>query len=146
MWRPTEYEDLHKIVLPEDPCATDARSLIPDTDESRRLLKENARTWWEDSELLAIAGVAPLWKGVGTVWTLLTTQALERGVSLSLGVTRFIDMLHVERGYWRLQATTERGDEAARLWIIKLGFEYEGTMTAYGPDAMTHDMYARLRF
>ena len=146
MWKQTQYEDLHKISLPVDISGADVRTLMPDTDESRTLLKENARTWWEDSEVLAITGVSPLWNGVGTVWTLLTEASRSRGVLLSLGVIRFIDMLHVERGYWRLQATTESGDEAARLWIIRLGFQYEGTMVAYGPDAMTHDMYARLRF
>jgi hypothetical protein len=146
MWKPTEYEDLHRIVIPNNPSLTDARALLPETDESRAILKELARTWWDNKEILAIVGIAPLWKGVGTVWTLLTDESRNRGVLLSLGVTRFLDILHVERGYWRLQATTERGDETARLWIIRLGFQYEGTMTAYAPDAKTHDMYARLRF
>ena len=36
------------------------------------------------------------------------------------------------------------GDEPARLWILKLGFRYEGTMWSYGPDGKTHDMYARV--
>ena len=144
-WRSTQYEDLHRVVLEDDPSDADIRSLLPDTDETRSLLGENARTWWEGEEVLAIVGIAPLWKGVGTVWTLLSEASKQRGVSLTRGVLRFIDMLHRERGYWRLQATVELGDETGRLWIIQLGFQYEGTMVAYGPGGETHDMYARVR-
>lgn len=143
-WRDATYEDLHRIILPDDPPDCDVRSLLPDTEESRISLHGNARTWEEDGVIIAIVGVEPMWKGVGTVWTLLTSEAKERGVPLTRGVLRFVQMLHVERLYWRLQATVERGDEAARLWIIQLGFRYEGTMVAYAPDGKTHDMYARV--
>lgn len=143
-WRSTEYEDLHRIILPDDPPDCDVRSLLPDTEASRLSLRENAYTWEEDGRIIAIVGVEPMWKGVGTVWTLLTSETRERGVALTRGVMRFVEMLHVERGYWRLQATVERGDETARLWIIQLGFRYEGTMLAYSPGGETHDMYARV--
>jgi hypothetical protein len=144
-WRNTEYEDLHRIVLPNDAPSDDVRSMLSDSDESREAMKYNARSMVEGDRILAIAGVAPIWKGVGTVWTLITQEARDHGVVLSIGVRRLVKMLHVERGYWRLQATTERGDEPARLWIVGLGFSYEGTMIAYGPDMKTHDMYARVR-
>jgi len=144
VWRPTKYEDLHNIRLPDDPSDADMRSLLPDTMETEDLLRDNTRTWWEEEEILAIIGVGPLWKGVGTVWTLLTDKSRQRGVALTRGTIRWINMLHVERGYWRLQATTIHGDEVARLWIVQLGFSYEGTMACYGPDKQTHDMYARV--
>jgi hypothetical protein len=144
IWRDTEYEDLHRIRLPSDP-SDDCRSVLSDSDESRVALRYDAKTMCEGEKILAIAGVAPLWKGVGTVWTLISDEAREHGMRLSMGVYRLVNMLHVERGYWRLQATTVRGDEPARLWIVGLGFSYEGTMVAYGPDGMTHDMYARVR-
>ena len=142
MWTATEYRDLHKIRLPGN---NDMLSILVDSTATDDLLRDNARTWWEDDEVLAIVGVAPMWKGVGTVWTMLTDDARERGVALTRGVIRFIDMLEGSWGYRRLQATVVSGDEPARLWIVKLGFRYEGTMTAYGPDRTTHDMYARLR-
>lgn len=145
IWRDTEYEDLHRIVLPDALPCNDVRSMLSDSDESRHLLRYNARTMEDGDQILAIAGVQPLWKGVGTVWTLISVDARKHGVRLSMGIRRSLDMLHVERGYWRLQATVIRGDETARLWIIGLGFSYEGTMVAYGPQAETHDMYARLR-
>ena len=145
-WRPTKYADLHRIKLPEDPSDADVRGMLDDTDETGDFLHENSRTWDESGLILAIVGVSPLWKGVGTVWTLLTSDARQRGVGISRGVLRFIHMLHVERSYRRLQATIEHGDETARLWIVRLGFRYEGTMVAYAPDGKTHDMYARLRF
>ncbi len=144
-WRNTQYEDLHRIKLEDDPSDADIRSLLPDTDATRELLEENARTWWEEEEVLAIVGVAPLWEGVGTVWTLLSAASRQRGVLLTRGVLRFIDLLHQGRGYRRLQATVELGDEIAQLWIIRLGFKYESTMVAYGPGGETHDMYVRLR-
>jgi len=145
MWRETKYEDLHRIPLSDDPTDADMRSILTDSDDTRDLLRENARTWEEeDGRVIAIVGVAPMWKGVGTVWTMLSDEARDRGVPLTRGVLRFLRMLYRERGYWRLQATTVRRDEPARLWILQLGFGYEGTMVAYGPDGQTHDMYARV--
>lgn len=145
-WRETEYEDLHRIELPADPLEGDMRSM-PDTPEYRTFLREHARTWVDDDGLLlAVVGITPQWKGVGTVWTLLHRKAHEKGVSLTRGVLRCIDMLHRERGYWRLQATVEHGGHVAgELWMMQLGFEREGTMIAYGPDGKTHDLYARVR-
>lgn len=145
IWRDTEYEDLHRIVIPGDDPAEDIRAILNDSDESRAGLRQNARTMADGDEILAIAGVSPLWKGVGTVWTLIAPRARENGLRLSLGVQRLVEMLQDDRGYWRLQATIKRGDEPARLWIVGLGFRYEGTMVAYGPDRATHDMYARVR-
>ncbi len=141
-WRSTEYEDLHRINSPDTPAVG---SLWPDTAATREVLHDNARTWWEGDNILAIVGVAPMWKGVGQVWTALTPESRERGVALTRGVLRFLDMLHAERGYWRVQATAEQADSAAQHWILQLGFDFEGTMEAYGPDGKTHDLYARVR-
>ncbi len=144
-WRPTKYEDFERIALPNDPSGADVRNLLTDTDECRRTMEENGRTWEVDGQVIAIVGVTPLWKGVGAVWTFLSEESLSRGAMLTLRVLRFIEMLHRERGYWRLQATVERGHEPARLWIVRLGFTYEGTMVAYDMDGKTHDMYGRVR-
>ncbi len=144
MWRNTEYEDLQRIVLPGDPYDADMRSLLTDCAETREMLKQDTRTWEEDGRIIAIVGIAHQWRGVGTVWTLLTAESRERGVVLTRGMLRFLGMLHGERHYTRIQATVEHGDEAARDWIMQLGFEYEGTMFAYSPDGKTHDMYARV--
>lgn len=145
MWRSTEYEDLHRIPLPNDPADLDARSLLPDTQGTRDLLRENSRTWEDEGRIVAIVAVDPMWKGVGQVWTLLTWEARSRGVPLTRGVLRFINTLHQERGYWRLQATVEWGQDVAEKWIQQLGFEFEGKMIAYGPGGETHGLYARVR-
>ena len=145
-WRDTEYEDLHRIVLPGESSGADARDLYPDTEEMREILRRDGWTWEDPKQgILAIVGISMMWKGVGVVWTLLTDESRLRGVILTRGVLRLLERMHRERGYWRIQATVERGDEPARLWIIQLGFVYEGTMVAYGPDGKTHDMYARVR-
>jgi len=143
-WRPTEFEDLHRINLPDADAEADVRSILPDTEQSREMLYADARTWEDDGELLAIVGVAFQWKGVGVVWTLITDAAKARGVVLTRGVVRFLNELYNERGYWRLQATVEEGDDEAHVWIFRLGFSHEGTMTAYAPDQKTHDLYARV--
>ena len=144
-WRDAEFEDLFRIVLPNDPIESDMRGNLADTPQTRTLLRDNARTWEDDGEILAIVGVSPMWKGVGQVWTMLTENARERGVVLTRGVVGFLSMLHSERGYHRLQATVTRGDETGRLWILRLGFEYEGMMLAYGPDLQSHSLYSRVR-
>ncbi len=144
-WKPSEMRDLFDIDMPEEHSGSDVRSILVDNEQTRVMLRENARTAFDGSKPIAILGISQLWKGVGVVWTLLSEQSKENGFALSLGSSRFIRMMYVERGYWRLQATIIRGDEIARLWIVKLGFVYEGTMVAYGPDGQTHDMYARVR-
>ncbi len=143
-WRPTEFEDLFRIDLPDDPPESDMRAVLTDTDTTRDLLREHSRTWEDNGRIVAIVGVSPMWKGVGQVWTMLTVEARERGVMLTRGVLRFIADLPAARGDWRLQATVVRGDEPGRLWIVQLGFDFEGTMVAYGPDLKTHDLYARV--
>lgn len=145
-WRNAKYEDLHRVKLKTDPNSADMLSILPDTDSSRELLDRYGRTWMDGDTTLAVVGIAPQWKGVGTVWTLLSDEARGHGVALTRGMLRYLAMLHREWNYWRLQATVEAGDEAARLWIIQLGFQYEGTMVAYGPDLKNHDLYARVRF
>ena len=145
IWLPTEYEDLHRVKLLEDTVGSDVRSLMPDTEDYRAQLRETTRTWFIDDEVVAIIGVMPMWKGVGTVWTLLSEKSKEYGIALTRGVGHHVLMLQEDLGYRRLQATVERGNEKARLWIIQLGFCYEGTMIRYGPGGETHDMYARLR-
>ena len=145
MWREATYEDLHRIALPSDPPEHDIRSTAPDTPETREILQRDARTWEDEGRVLAVVGIRHMWKGAGEVWTMLSEESRERGVALTRGVLRFLDMLHLERGYWRLQATVEHGDEPARLWILQLGFTYEGTMIAYGPDMKSHALYARVR-
>lgn len=143
MWRPAEFEDLHRIRLSGDPT-DDLRSAFSDSDDDRNALREDARTWDRDGTVLAVIGVNKMWKGVGVVWTLISDEAKQSGFGLTRAAVREMNRLHAE-GYWRLQATVERGDEVARLWIVRLGFSYEGTMVAYGPIKETHDMYARVR-
>lgn len=143
-WRPTEYEDLHRIVLNDDPSDADLRCL-PDNEDSREYLRNNVMTWDEEGVLLAIVGVQEKWKGVAEVFTLFTDSARQRGLGLTRFTLRILDQLHRERGYWRIQATVAEDDEVARRWIVHLGFEFEGTMYAYGPDGRTYDLYARVR-
>jgi len=145
IWLPTEYEDLHRVKLLDDTVGSDVRSHMPDTEEYRVQLRETARTWFIDDEVVALIGVMPMWKGVGTLWTLLSEKSKEYGIALTRGSSRYVELLYDEFGYRRLQATTVHGNETAREWVVQLGFSYEGTMVGYGPDGESHDMYARLR-
>ena len=143
-WRAAQYEDLHRIVLADTPDM-DVRGNLPDNETTAELLGNHSRTWEKDGRPIAIIGIAPMWKGVGTCWTLLSEESKGHGFALTRSMYRVVEELHEERGYWRLQATVMRGDEPSRLWAVQLGFRYEGTMVAYGPDGSTHDMYARVR-
>lgn len=143
-WRETIYADLHRVRAEGGGVGIDITSVFPDNEETRTILRRDARTWEDDEGLvIAVIGVTELWKGVGTVWTMLSDRARERGPALTFRTVKLLRMLHVERGYKRIQATILHGDERARQWIINLGFTYEGTMVAYAPDGATHDLYAR---
>ena len=143
-WRATEYADLFRVKVDDESSADDVRSLLQDNEETRSMLLEYAHTFECNGDAIAIVGVAPMWSGVGTVWSLLSEHSKNHGIPLTRASIRFIEERQAQ-GFWRLQATVERGHWEAREWILALGFSYEGTMVGYGPDGKTHDMYARLR-
>jgi hypothetical protein len=145
-WREALYEDLFLMEpLQLSQCDQDLRDGVPDTQEVREKLWRFARSWTDDdSRVLAIIGVAVPWKGVGQAWALISQEALKHPVALTLGARRWIAWVIDQECLWRVQADVERDHAAGRRWLEFMGFEYEGTLRAYGPSAADHELWARL--
>jgi hypothetical protein len=145
IWRPALYEDLMRVDLQWIQADQDMREEFADTPRNQAILRESCRSWEApDGRILSVVGVTPMWKGVGHVWALNSSEALERPIALSKGVYRWMAWIWRKDGLWRLQADVEHGHESGRRWLLFLGFHYEGTMRAYGPTGSDHDLYARL--
>ncbi len=110
------------------------------------VIAEKGYTWSmvESGRVLAMAGVMPLWKGVGEAWSLMTPEALQHGTALHLKAVKVLKSLF-NQGWWRIQ-TTVRADFGEGLrWAERLGFKDEGLMEKYGPDSKDYIRYARVR-
>lgn len=102
---------------------------------------ELAYTIRHDGEVLICAGVADLGHGRGLLWSFVSDAGRRHGHIVHRAALRFISMLT----FRRLEATCLAGVAHAAEWLERLGFSYEGTMRAWGPDGSDHDLYARVR-
>jgi hypothetical protein len=144
-WRETEFGDVFLVERQWRQGLQDTTEELRDTPAQRESLQRNARTWvTEDDRPLAIVGIAPLWKGVGQAWGLLSQEALDQPVALSRGVLRWLSWVWRSHGYHRIQADVEVGHKEGRRLLVFLGFTYEGRMYSYGPAGLDHDLYAIL--
>lgn len=144
-WRPARYEDLYAVDLQRRQRDQDGRLEIPDTESVRESLRLHARTALVEDRPVAVVGVDLLWKGVARAWVFLSEESLEHPVALSRGVRGWLEWIIEDLQLRRVQADVEHGHEAARRWLLFLGFSYEGTMRRYGYTGRHHDLYARLR-
>lgn len=85
-------------------------------------------------------GVADMGSGRGLAWAFVSPLALRH----PLIVTRTALRLFSTLDYRRIEATCSCGFERGREWLKLLGFKYEGTMTAWGPDGSNHELWARV--
>lgn len=93
------------------------------------------------ADVIACAGVVPLWEGRAQVWSLLSSDLARYSFGVHRAVKRFLDGYHVRR----LECTVDPRAERAVRWARRLGFVYEGTMAAYTPQGHDMDMYVRIR-
>lgn len=91
-------------------------------------------------EVLACAGIIPMWHGRAIAWALVGAAAGHRMVELHRAAMRAFDMHPVRR----LETTVAAGFEQGHRWARLLGFTRECTMRAYAPDGSDCDLYARV--
>lgn len=145
MWREAEVADLFRVDRQWRQGLQDTSDELKDTPATQDTLRENARTWvTDDGTVLAVVGIEPQWKGVGKAWGLLSQEALEQPVALTRGVMRWLSWVWRRDGYHRIHADVEVSHKAGRLWLVHLGFHFEGRMGRYGPAGLDHDLYALL--
>ena len=109
------------------------------------LLATHARTLLNGAgEPILVIGVWPVWAGVGTVWMLVTLEALElHSISLIRGARRFMKKIVDRDKLHRLQAYVFPGHVSGQRFASQYGFIRECTMMGFTQDNQNVELYAR---
>lgn len=94
-----------------------------------------------NGEILACAGVTPLWRGVGEVWLVGSPMMPAYGFPLARLMVRTIRGLRTLGKFNRLQAVVRRDFGVGHRFIKTLGFKIEGLMERYGPEGADYVRY-----
>lgn len=101
-----------------------------------------AFTAFAGMDVLACAGIIPIWQGRAQVWSLLS-EAIHGSVHRR-GIHKAVKSYIRDYRVRRLECTVDPRSARAVKWARTLGFHYEGTMTSYTPLGDTMDLYVRL--
>ena len=120
---------------------------MTDTERANTLVDSRGTkftVWTEDSEPAVMGGWMPLWPGVVSSWMLATDRINEVGAALDHAALRGHKMLF-DAGVHRCQAFGLAAHEAARNWLLLLGYRPEGVHHHFGRGGETFISYAKLR-
>jgi RimJ/RimL family protein N-acetyltransferase len=99
-------------------------------------------TAFDGPVVIACAGLVNCWYGRAQVWSLMSEHVPNGyGPLVHRAVTRFLNQCTIRR----LELTVDPDFARAVAWARRLGFTYESTMPAYGPQGETQDLYVRIR-
>jgi hypothetical protein len=93
--------------------------------------KGPAYTGLYDGEIIAIAGVMLMWKGVGEAWAMFAPDLGKHKFFVHRMTKSILDQIAVEHGLRRVQACVEASFVTGCRWIEALGFKGEGVMPEY---------------
>ena len=87
-----------------------------------------------DEGVIAVVGMQIRWPGVADVWAVVSDDARGHGLQLTRAVKHLLKQFATELGLWRVSTLVKAGVEENQRWIEALGFVYESTEVAAGPD------------
>tara|TARA_R110002110_G_scaffold199927_2_gene410667 strand:- start:2831 stop:3262 length:432 start_codon:yes stop_codon:yes gene_type:complete len=93
--------------------------------------------------VICIAGVQPIWDGVGYAWVRFSPDAHDYKLWLYRNIRIRLEYLVDRYKFWRVQGTVACDHMAGCSWIESLGFEFESTLVKYGPSKEDHYMYRK---
>lgn len=96
-----------------------------------------------DGRVAMIAGIEPLWSGVGEAWAVTTPLVDRHRAAIARKVAAELPRQAADLGLHRLQAAVHDDHVRSRRWLEWMGFEPEGLMQGYGPDGAPYWRYAR---
>lgn len=99
----------------------------------------------DGGRIMAAAGVVQIWPGRGTAWFQPGALMQQRHFGYALARCKRELIRLADDRMWRVECTVRTDNEAGLRWATRLGFTWEGTMTAYGPDKADHELLARVR-
>ena len=94
-------------------------------------------------EPVACFGCAPLWKGVGEMWSVIGDVARTKPVAMTKIGIAVADMAKISMGLHRLQITVKTSDARYISWGKAFGFISESTMKQYSEDKLDYDLMVR---
>jgi hypothetical protein len=102
-------------------------------------------TAFEGGQAVGACGILLLWPGVGQAWAYLGAAAKCHPTIVHRSVRRGLTLLMEQSGLRRVQTEVLTEDDAARAWIKRLGFAFEGHMPGYGVKGESYTRYAIVR-
>lgn len=103
-----------------------------------------AKTFIYDGQILAIAGITPMWGKVGEAWVLSSTYASFHALALARSITKEFDRIIGELNYLRVQAQVSVGNKSVNKWMKKLGFKQEAIAQNYMADGSNAVIWVRI--
>lgn len=94
---------------------------------------------------IAIFGWAFLSPKVVQLWGLLSEEVRSRKILFHKTVREFLIYAFEKYGLQRMQFSVRVGFKVGWDWARSLGFQCEGIMRAYGPEATDYWLFARVR-
>tara|TARA_R100001082_G_C4339082_1_gene149238 strand:+ start:162 stop:611 length:450 start_codon:yes stop_codon:yes gene_type:complete len=104
-----------------------------------------AFTFIDHGHLIAIAGIQPLWPGVGEAWLLASDKLDAHKISVSRLCKRLMRQVADEQELHRVQAHMKSDWPQLSRWARFLGMEFEGTIRQMTPDREDYDMFSLVR-
>lgn len=107
---------------------------------------EHAGAAWtgvDGSTILFCAGLRrSSWSGQALGWAMFAPAL---GPSAMLAMTRRTRLEFARSGFRRIEALVRTDHANGHAWARLIGLEREGTLRAWGPDGLDHDIYARVQ-
>lgn len=95
----------------------------------------------DSGRILLIGGLTEVHRGHAIAWSVLA--AGQHGDTLAAVTDATRAVIHTS-GYRRVSTLVRCAFRPAHRWALRLGFEREGIMRAYGPDGSDYAVYAYL--
>lgn len=96
----------------------------------------------DSGEVLAIAGVMPLWEGVGLAWAWLAKGWRKYARRITAEIITGLEMAK----FHRIEVGVKVGFERGARWVERMGFELETPVARkWGPDGSDFAIYVKVK-
>ena len=97
-----------------------------------------------NDDLVACAGVYPVWDGLGEAWFLASHRIFKNPITVSKAVRQGLKKIMDENNYHRVQAHVNGEWSNARRWAKLMGMKEEGVMKKFSPDKIDFIRFAKV--
>ena len=94
-------------------------------------LRGPAFSLFADGVIIAIAGIAIIWPGMGEAWALFGKDFKKHKITIHRETLRGLKWIAAKHGLRRIQAAADRDNPMTSRWLYSLGFKFEGIMPEY---------------